>query len=100
MSWHKGGSDCRRGYHHGNLREALIADVARRGFGVFTETLAEAWDGGRPSPRKAFERLGRGYLDFARREPALYAAMFESGVLVGDHPELREAGEKAFGVLR
>ena len=24
MSWHKGGGRGRRGYHHGNLREALI----------------------------------------------------------------------------
>ena len=35
----------------------------------------------------------------ARSEPAFYAAMFEAGVAVGD-AELREASERAFGVLR
>jgi len=143
MSWHKsGGPGGRRGYHHGNLREALIeaaltlisekgpagfsfaeaaraagvspaapyrhfrdrdalmADVAQRGFVAFAAALDKAWDDGRPDPRAAFERLGRAYLDFARREPALYSAMFEAGLSVANHPELRESGERAFGVLR
>jgi AcrR family transcriptional regulator len=142
MTWHKGGPGARRGYHHGNLREALIsaaldliskkgaagftfadaaraagvspaapyrhfrdrdalmADVARRGFEGFAETLAKAWDGGKPTPRIAFERVGRAYLEFARKEPALFSAMFESGLSPADYPELREAGDRAFAVLR
>jgi AcrR family transcriptional regulator len=140
MSWHRYGG--RRGYHHGNLREALIraaldliaqkgpagftfadaarsagvspaapyrhfrdrdelmADVARRGFETFEAELAKAWDEGRPEPLAAFERVGRAYLAFARREPALYSAMFESGVAPDAHEELRQAGERAFAVLR
>jgi AcrR family transcriptional regulator len=132
----------RRGYHHGNLREALIraaldliaakgpagfafaeaaraagvspaapyrhyrdrdelmADVARRGFELFEAGLTRAWDEGRPSPRAAFERLGRAYLDFARREPAYYSAMFEGGLAPDDHPGLAEAAERAFAVCR
>jgi AcrR family transcriptional regulator len=142
MTWHKGGPGAPRGYHHGNLREALIAaaldliskkgpagftfadaaraagvsaaapyrhfrdrdalmaDVARRGFERFTAELALAWDGGTPAPRAAFERVGRAYLQFAEKEPALFAAMFESGVQIGQYPELREAGDRAFAVLR
>src|SRR5665647_786453 len=117
MTWHKGGPGARRGYHHGNLREALItaaldliskkgpagftfADVARRGFEAFTEALSGAWDNGKPAPRAAFERVGRAYLEFAAKEPALFSAMFESGVPIGDYPEVREAGDRAFGVLR
>src|SRR5215831_16792309 len=106
MSWQGDGSG-RRGYHHGNLREALIraaldliakhgpagftfadaarsagvssaapyrhyrdrddlmADVARRGFELFEERLARAWDDGRPEPYRAFENVGRAYLHFA-----------------------------------
>jgi AcrR family transcriptional regulator len=142
MSWHKDGPGGRRGYHHGNLREALItaaldliskkgpagftfadaaraagvspaapyrhfrdrdalmADVARRGFDAFTEALTRAWDTGKPTPRSAFERVGRAYLEFAAKEPALFSAMFESGVPLGDYPEVREAGDRAFNVLR
>src|SRR4051812_18836568 len=91
--------DGRRGYHHGNLREALIraaldliaqkgpagftfadaarwagvssaapyrhfrdrdallADVARRGFELFEAALSRAWDDGRPDPYRAFENV-------------------------------------------
>ena len=142
MSWHKDGPGGRRGYHHGNLREALIkaaldlisakgpagftfaeaaraagvspaapyrhfrdrdalmADVARRGFDAFAEALATAWDQGRPAPVQAFERVGKAYLAFARTEPALFSAMFESGLSHDVHPELRAAGDRAFAVLR
>ncbi len=142
MALHKDGPGARRGYHHGNLREALItaalelisqkgpagvtfadaaraagvspaapyrhfrdrdalmADVAQRGFEKFADALARAWDGGQPTPRAAFERVGRAYLDFANKEPAFFSAMFESGLSVTDYPDVREAGDRAFAVLR
>ncbi len=62
--------------------------------------LARAWDDGRPDPFTAFERLGKAYLEFARTEPAYYSAMFEAGIPLDTNPELREAGERAFAVLR
>jgi AcrR family transcriptional regulator len=143
MSWSRqGGRSGPRGYHHGNLKEALIAaaleliaqkgaagftfaeaarwagvspaapyrhfrdrdelmaDVARRGFDQFEAVLARAWDGGRPDAFTAFDRVGKAYLQFARSEPAYYSAMFEAGVPPEASPELREAGERAFAVLR
>lgn len=142
MSWHRDGRGGRRGYHHGNLREALIAaaldliaqkgpagftfaeaarqagvspaapyrhfrdrdalmaDVARRGFEQFEQRLAAAWDQGQPAPLAALERMGRAYLEFAREEPAYFSAMFESGLPIGEHRELNEAGDRAFAVLR
>jgi AcrR family transcriptional regulator len=141
MSW-KPGSGGPRGYHHGNLKEALIraaleliakkgpagftfaeaarwagvspaapyrhyrdrdellSDVARRGFDLFEQALKRAWDEGRPDPFAAFERLGKAYLEFARSEPVYYSAMFEAGLPLDTNPDLREAGERAFGVLR
>ncbi len=141
MSWTGRERDGRRGYHHGNLREALIqaaldliaqkgpagftfadaarsagvsaaapyrhfrdrdaliADVARRGFELFAEHLARAWNDGNPDPLTAFENVGRAYLAFARDEPAYYSAMFEAG-LSSDEPALRQAGERSFAVLR
>ena len=141
MSWSRGGHGP-RGYHHGNLKEALIAaaleliaqkgpagfsfaeaaraagvsaaapyrhfrdrddliiGVARRGFDAFEQVLARAWQDGRPEPFAAFERIGRAYLDFARTEPAYYSAMFEAGIPLDADPELRDASERAFAVLR
>ncbi len=86
-------------YRHYRDRDALIADVARQGFEAFGQALSAAWDAGRPDARTAFTRLGRAYLAFARREPAFYAAMFEAGVAVDDHPEVRVAADAAFDVL-
>jgi AcrR family transcriptional regulator len=143
MSWNKDGErDAPRGYHHGNLREALIraaleliatkgtagftfaeaarfagvspaapyrhfrdrdelmASVALRGFEQFERALARAWDDGRPDPFAALDRLGKAYLEFARSQPAFYAAMFEAGVPVGADPALAQAGDRAFAVLR
>ncbi|MFL6798802.1 MAG: TetR/AcrR family transcriptional regulator [Xanthobacteraceae bacterium] len=142
MSWSKHGRSGERGYHHGNLKEALVraaleliakkgpagftfaeaarwagvspaapyrhfrdrdellADVARRGFTQFEAALTRAWDGGRPDPVVAFDRVGRAYLQFAREEPAYYSAMFEAGIPPDYSADLHEAGERAFAVLR
>jgi AcrR family transcriptional regulator len=141
MSWSKDDKEP-RGYHHGNLREALIraaleliaqkgsagftfadaarwagvspaapyrhfrdrddllANVALRGFEQFAVVLTQAWDEGRPDSLSALDRMGKAYLAFARKEPAYYSAMFESGVPADTTPELRAAGDRAFAVLR
>jgi AcrR family transcriptional regulator len=142
MSWSKEDREGPRGYHHGNLKEALLraaleliaqkgpagftfaeaarwagvspaapyrhfrdrdellASIALRGFNQFEAALARAWDGGRPDVFVAVDRLGRAYLGFARSEPAYYSAMFEAGIPLATNPELREAGDRAFAVLR
>jgi AcrR family transcriptional regulator len=87
-------------YRHFRDREALLADVARRGFEEFANVLAKAWDEARPDVLTAFDRVGKAYLDFAKREPAYYSAMFEAGVSPDADPALRDAGDRAFGVLR
>ena len=142
MVWSKEDKDGPRGYHHGNLKEALLraaleliaqkgpggftfaeaarwagvspaapyrhfrdrdellASIALRGFHQFEAALAQAWDEGRPDVFFALDRLGKAYLDFARSEPDYYSAMFEAGIPLATNPELREAGDRAFAVLR
>lgn len=87
-------------YRHFKSREELIADVARRGFELFTAALEKAWGDGKPDQMTAFNRLGKAYLDFARDMPAYYSAMFEAGVALDTDPQLRAASENAFAVLR
>jgi AcrR family transcriptional regulator len=87
-------------YRHFRDRDALMADVAQRGFEQFEAALARAWNDGQPSALSAFENLGRAYLTFARDEPAYYAAMFEAGTSPSTTPELRQASDAAFAVLR
>ena len=132
----------RRGYHHGNLRDALIraalsliaekgpagftfaetarsagvspaapyrhfrdrddllADVARQGFARFEAMLGRAWNDGLPDALTAFGNIGKAYLAFARTEPAYYSAMFESGLPLDAHPDLQQAGDRAFAILK
>ena len=130
MSWSSQGGFERRGYHHGNLREALvmaaltliaekgpagftIAEAARlagvspaapyRHFRDAQDLLAElavAWNGGRSNKVRAFEAIGRAYLAFAREQPAYYAAMFVARIDFAAHPGLSAAADRAFGMLR
>jgi AcrR family transcriptional regulator len=87
-------------YRHFRDRDALLADVAKRGFELFEAALSHAWNDGRPEPYRAFENVGRAYLAFARNEPAHYSAMFEAGVPLDSDPGLRDAANRAFEVLR
>jgi len=87
-------------YRHFRDRDALMVDVARRGFERFAAELERAWNNGAPNPLAAFEKIGRAYLAFARDEPAYYAAMFEAGLPVESDAGLKQAAEHAFAVLR
>lgn len=87
-------------YRHFRDLDALIAEIARRGFERFADELEAAWDEGRPDPVTAIETCGAAYLRFARREPAYYATMFDRGADFADEPGLRVASDRAFGVLR
>ncbi len=142
MTWSKDEKDGPRGYHHGNLKEALLraaleliaqkgpagftfaeaarwagvspaapyrhfrdrdelmASVALRGFEQFEAALKRVWNDGQPDVFTGLDRMGKAYLGFARAQPAYYSAMFEAGVSPSASPELRDAGERAFAVLR
>jgi AcrR family transcriptional regulator len=87
-------------YRHYRDRDELISDVAKQGFVRFEQALLRAWDEGKPKPSEAFDRMGKAYLHFARTEPAYYSAMFEAGIPLDANPEMRDAGDRAFNVLR
>ena len=59
-----------------------------------------AWNGGKPAPLPALQRMGAAYLAFARDEPAYFSAMFECGLPPGYSRELQEAGDRAIAPLR
>jgi AcrR family transcriptional regulator len=115
--FHGGGPPDRRGYHHGNLKEAmieaarrfiaerglggftlvdaarlvgvtpaalyrhfsgrdaLVGEVAERGFAQLAQRLRRAMQGS-GTPLERFTRMGEAYLAFAEEEPGFYAAMF------------------------
>lgn len=87
-------------YRHFRDRDALMAEVARRGFDVFAAKLSKSWNDGRPDTMTAFKKVGHAYLAFARSEPAYYAAMFEAQLPSDKSRELSQAADHAFAVLR
>ena len=86
-------------YRHFRDRNALLAELARRGFERLQADLEQAWNQGRPDPAAAIERCGRAHLAFARRDPASYAAMFDNSPAEA-HPALKTAADAAFAVIR
>ena len=86
-------------YRHFRGRDELIEEVAARGFAMFADRLAAAWNDGRPSGLSSFMAMGRAYIDFARQNPGFYAAMFESGVSIAGNPELARVSDRAMSVL-
>jgi AcrR family transcriptional regulator len=87
-------------YRHFRDREALLAEVARRGFEKFAVALSSAWGNGEPDALAALTRIGKAYLTFAREEHGSYAAMFEAGIAAAADPALEAAAQSAFAVLR
>ncbi len=86
-------------YRHFRDRDALMADIAKRGFEALAEDLSAAAKDGSPNPLATVERIGQAYIDFARREPALFSAMFESGLAPSEAPDVKAAEDRAFQVL-
>lgn len=85
-------------YRHFKDRDALIAEVAEKGFELLADRLETAYDKGGPSPVRAFEAVTGAYLDFAARERSYFLAMFQAGPPGTD--AISAAGDRAFDVLR
>jgi AcrR family transcriptional regulator len=86
-------------YRHFAGRDDLIAECARQGFEVFADLMEHAYADGRPSALAAFEATGRAYLAFARKFPAQYQAMFESGISLNLNPDLARAADRSRATL-
>jgi AcrR family transcriptional regulator len=63
-------------YRHFKDREALVAEVAKRGGEAFAARMSAAARQA-PGPMERMRELGAAYLAFAREEPGLYRALFD-----------------------
>ncbi|MBA2675232.1 TetR/AcrR family transcriptional regulator [Ramlibacter sp.] len=85
-------------YRHFADREALLAAVLAEGF----RELAAATDAARqaaPGPMEGVLAVGMAYVRFAAGHPQTYRMMFGAECDKAAYPELKEAGQQAFGVL-
>ncbi|MGD1016388.1 MAG: TetR/AcrR family transcriptional regulator [Roseiarcus sp.] len=83
-------------YRHFRDKDALLASVAAEGFREFATALAQAGREGQP-----LSAMGAAYVDFALARPGMFRLMFSPLIAKREaYPELREAADEAFAVLR
>lgn len=86
-------------YRHYASKEALMAAIAAEGFRRFATALrAGAEDGN--TPRQRLLGSGLAYVAFARRHPALFRLMFGAFTATQHGPEVAEASQQAYAVLK
>lgn len=85
-------------YRHYADKEALLAAVAARGFGLLVERFEQARAG--KAPQEGLTALGLAYMDFAAENPHLHALMFGPRVPGSEaDAELAALGEQSFRLL-
>ncbi|MBS7810022.1 TetR/AcrR family transcriptional regulator [Roseococcus pinisoli] len=86
-------------YRHFADKDALLAELAVRGFSEFGRALGEA---AARAPGQALVALGRAYIRFALARPGRFRLMFGPMLarLTPRHPELHEASGRAFEALQ
>src|SRR4051812_10493601 len=70
-------------YRHFRGREALVAEVAFRGFDELAKRLGRALQS-EGTALERFTRMGEAYLGFAEQEPGFYTAMFSARSVDGE----------------
>ena len=87
-------------YRHYERKEALLAELASRGFRNLARAIERAMRGC-TSARGKLEALLQAYLGFAWEQPALYDVMFGRRLNeAGGFPDLEEAVQAAVALLR
>ena len=84
------------GHHFGDVT-GLLSEVAARGFDRLTGSMRQ--ERGATTGPEALKRIGRGYVAFALRDPAIFELMFHSDRVDGKNPRLQQAGTAAFQEL-
>ncbi|MGI4797186.1 MAG: TetR/AcrR family transcriptional regulator [Janthinobacterium lividum] len=87
-------------YRHFRDRNALVAEIARRGFEQLAADLEAARRSALFNPVTALERCAQAHLMLAGRDGAAYTAMFAPGFPIKQYPDLLRARDTAFAVMR
>jgi AcrR family transcriptional regulator len=83
-------------YRHFRDKDDLLAAVAAEGFREFAAALAQGGREGEP-----LSAMGAAYVDFALARPGMFRLMFSPLMAKRElYPELRDAADEAFAVLR
>lgn len=86
--------------HHFEGLSGLKAAIADEGFRRFRASMLGAAEAAEPTARGRLKGICRGYLDFAREQPALFDLIFGFDASLGRKGPPLEEGLKAYAVLR
>lgn len=86
--------------HHFPNLQALLTALAAIAFDRFTAAMAGARRRAKTDPVSQVRAAGRGYLSFARANPALFRLMFSRGDLDWQDAGLQQAAAAAFAQLQ
>ncbi|MEZ4319924.1 MAG: TetR/AcrR family transcriptional regulator [Myxococcota bacterium] len=85
-------------YHHFPNKDAMLAELAGRGFAMLIDALQSAT--AHEDPVERMRAMGHAYVRFGLEQPAIYRLMFGAEFCpVEAYPSLQEAGSTAFGTL-
>ncbi|RZM34731.1 MAG: TetR/AcrR family transcriptional regulator, partial [Sphingomonas sp.] len=84
-------------YRHFRDRDAVLAEVSRRGFEALEADMRAALLSRPTDPVAALEACAQSHLAFAGRDGPVYGAMFDPHFPIAAHPDLARARDAAFG---
>ena len=87
-------------YRHFRDRDAVLAEVSRRGFEALEAEMRAALLSRPTDPVAALEACAQSHLAFAGRDGPVYGAMFDPHFPIAAHPDLARARDAALAVLR
>ena len=82
-------------YNHFKDKEALLVEIVLLGNRTIERDLRAAANIDAP-PEDRLVAVCLAYIEFARRNPDIFAVMFQSGIDKSRYPELRASGVKSF----
>ena len=86
--------------HHFGGKDGLLAAVAARGYEKFAEAMQIEFDLAGPTAAEKLRGISKGYLIFARTQPALFDLIFNDEKRYSWTDELTVASAKSYSVLR
>jgi AcrR family transcriptional regulator len=86
-------------YRHFKDKEALLVEIAREGFVMFRDALAQAAQSHPRNRIKRLEEMGVAYVEFALQHRAHFKVMWEGSISKAKFPELGQIAYEAFLLL-
>jgi AcrR family transcriptional regulator len=86
-------------YRHFKDKEALLAEIAIEGFGLFRNALARAAQSFPKDKVKRLVEMGVAYVDFALEHRPHFKVMWEGGLSKEKYPEVGQTAYEAYSLL-